>query len=104
MDALSAPPSEREEIALRRWELLTQLREAGRIDWRSYARLVVNLLVAASTIYWIAAQPFTRVTIFFVVLGAAGAVVSFVFFVIDPLKRRITALEKLLENEIKRPR
>src|SRR5882757_8877035 len=101
MDALSDPPTEKEAIALRRWELLTELRSARRLSWRDYVDGIVKLLFPIWCFYQFSSQPVTRVTTCMLVLGAAWAVCTFAFFVINPMQRRIAALEKLLEDEVK---
>jgi len=104
MDALSALPSDREEIALRRWELLSDLRDARKRDWRQYWTLFVHFVVTGWSLYWASRMPVTQLTVFLLMIPTAQLVWGYVHFVVTPLKRRIAALEKLLEAEVKRQR
>ena len=96
--------TEKEAFALRRWELLRELRSAGRVGWRGYLAFGASLLWPAWVCYWVSTEPITRVSIFFMISEVGVGLLNVVFFVVAPLKRRIAALEKLLEDEVKRPR
>jgi len=96
--------TEKEAFAVRRWELLRELRIAGRVDWRGYLGFSASLLWAAWMCFWVSTQPVTWVSIFFMILAVAAGLFNTVNFIVAPLKRRIAALEKLLEDEVKRPR
>jgi hypothetical protein len=112
MDSSPAGLTEKQEQALQRMERLTALRRSGRSLWRSEGgeRFVAQLLsprfaiyLLAWSIYWTYFKSTIPISSGFVIFAAAYAVLSFAFsFIIAPMKRRIEALERSLEEEIKR--
>jgi hypothetical protein len=98
--------TEKEEQALRRMEQLTELRRAAdSLSWRVYGSFVAQLVGPGWMIYLFCTGPLTRLSITMLVLAMIWAGFSFVsFFIAQPMKRRIDALARLLEDEIKRSR
>lgn len=92
--------SEKEERAFRRMEQLAQIRRAGRNRWGDYLALVSQSLLSAAITYWAYQDSVHRGWLY--AFAAVYCMSGVIVFVTKPMRRRIEALERLLETEIKR--
>jgi hypothetical protein len=109
MDAASPFATEKQEQVLRRMEQLHELRRASRLPWYQYLRIAVMILGGLwfifegsdggglRTSHGLRSPNMIEVVMGIFLIGNA------VFAgVIVPMRRRVDALEQLLEAEIKR--
>lgn len=107
---ISAPEflTEEEEFALRRLELLREIRGKAAPKWTLYVPLVIQLPMAGWLFYdgcvrFQAGGP--QLSAFISIGGAVMlATLAIAFFFVVPMRQRLDAIAKLLEDEVKRTR